>query len=62
MEKLIEVWCLNCHHNVSEWIQEDGTAKVVCPYCQATCVVKVLGRRHIRYDMYAPQGQRILYN
>ena len=28
--------------------------------CGALTVSKVMGRRHVQYDMYAPQGQELM--
>jgi len=60
--KPINVWCLNCHRNIVGWQDAKGVAKCTCPYCGTVTVTKVLGRKHMRYDVYAPSGQVLLSN
>lgn len=58
--KLIEQECPNCHQKIMVWRDEEGRAKWVCPKCKTATVSKVMSRRHIQMDIYAPQGQVLL--
>lgn len=62
MDKPIKVLCLNCHREIIGWQNAAGAVKVVCPCCGTVTVTKVMGRKHIRYDVYAPSGQEVMYN
>lgn len=55
--KPVEMECPNCHHKTVVWRDSEGRAKWVCPRCRATTVSKVMSRRHVQLDIYAPEGE-----
>lgn len=59
-EKLINVICNNCFQQIIGFRDEKGLIKYHCPKCGSVTVSRVIGRRHIQLDMYAPQGQEII--
>ncbi len=59
-EKAVRVHGLNCHNEVVGIQDETGKTKIHCPKCGAITISKVMGRRHIRVDIFAPQGQEII--
>ena len=54
------VLCHNCETKHIGYPDENGLVKMHCKKCGATTHYKVLGRRHIRLDVYAPAGQELL--
>ena len=55
--KAVRVVCNNCFQQTIGIRDETGVIKYRCSRCGALTVSKVMGRRHVQYDMYAPQGQ-----
>ena len=55
----IEIICNNCFNRMMG-IRINGITKVQCPRCGAVLVSKVMSRRHIQTDTYAPRGQQII--
>ena len=55
--KPVEKECPNCHKKIIVMQDADGVAKWVCPRCGTKTVSKLITRRHIQMDIYAPQGQ-----
>ena len=49
--------CVNCNHESVGWKGKDGLTRFKCPRCGTVTVSKVMTRRHIRLDVYAPEGQ-----
>lgn len=58
--KSVETECPNCHHKIVVWRDKDGRAKWVCPQCRTMTVSKVMSRRHVQMDIYAPEGQVLM--
>lgn len=57
--KPVEIVCNNCFNRIMG-IRVAGITKVQCPRCGAVLVSKVMSRRHIQTDTYAPRGQQII--
>ena len=55
--KPVEMECPNCQHKTIVCRDAEGRAKWVCPRCRATTVSKVMSRRHVQMDIYAPEGE-----
>ena len=49
--------CPNCGCQLTGYKNAAGMIKVECKICHSVSVRKVMGRRHNRIDVYAPQGQ-----
>ena len=58
--KAVRVVCNNCFQQTIGIRDETGVIKYRCSHCGALTVSKVMGRRHVQYDMYAPQGQELM--
>ena len=58
--KAVKVICLNCHITINALRDENGHTKSTCPRCGAMTVSKVITRRHLQYDIFAPQGQVLI--
>ena len=52
--------CPNCHQSIIAWWDENGMARYVCPRCGVKTVSKIMGKRHVRSDYFAPEGQVLL--
>jgi len=59
-EKPVKVFCNNCGNAVIGMRDETGLTKVRCPRCGTLTASRIIGRRHIRVDVYAPQGQELV--
>lgn len=55
----VEIICNNGFNRMMG-IRINGITKVQCPRCGAVLVSKVMSRRHIQTDTYAPRGQQII--
>ena len=53
------VLCNNCESKQIGYPDENGKVKIHCKKCGATTHYKIIGRRHIRLDVYAPAGQEL---
>lgn len=49
--------CVQCRKVIEGKRDSSGKTKVKCPYCGTVTVSRVVGRRHVQFDVYAPQGQ-----
>lgn len=58
--KSVEVECPNCHQKTVVWRDKDGKTKWICSRCKTMTVSKVMSRRHVQMDIYAPQGQVLM--
>ena len=58
--KPVSYVCLNCHKKVIGIRDVHGVTKVRCPHCGTVTVSRVMSRRHIVCDVYAPEGQAIM--
>lgn len=58
--KPVKVLCLNCHSMINAWRDEEGLTKSKCPRCGTVTVSKVMSRRHVQYDVFAPSGQQLI--
>ena len=58
--KAVKVVCNNCFRITTGYRDENGVVKYQCARCGATSVSKVMGRRHVQLDVYAPAGQELL--
>ena len=58
--KAIKVVCNNCFRITTGFRDENGFVKYQCTRCGATSVSKVMGRRHVQLDIYAPARQELL--
>lgn len=58
--KAIKVICNNCFQFTTGLRDETGTIKYQCSKCGTLTVSKVMGRRHIQLDVYAPYGQELI--
>ncbi|MBQ7340506.1 MAG: hypothetical protein IJW43_06615 [Clostridia bacterium] len=56
-EQPIKILCNNCLNEIIGIRDENGVTKVVCKWCGTITVSKVMSRRHVQYDIYAPKGQ-----
>lgn len=59
-EKTVKVICNNCFQQTIGLRDETGVIKYRCSKCGTVTISKVMSRRHIQFDMYAPQGQEII--
>ena len=55
----IVVKCFNCHHEQIAWLK-DKKIKMICERCGAVNVSKIMSRRHLQVDIYAPKGQELI--
>lgn len=60
--KPVRVICQNCHGPIVGWQDKEGVTRIQCPKCGAVTVSKLMSRRHVQMDIYAPAGQTILDN
>lgn len=51
------MFCSNCGNHLTGYKNAEGLIKIECGRCHSVSVRKVIGRRHNRIDVYAPQGQ-----
>lgn len=58
--KVVKVICNNCFQQTVGIRDETGIIKYRCSKCGAVTISKVMGRRHIQFDMYAPHGQELI--
>lgn len=58
--KAVKVICNNCFQQTIGLRDETGMIKYRCAKCGTVTISKVMGRRHIQFDMYAPQGQELM--
>lgn len=56
----VRVMCHNCHRETIGWQDGTGRTKVQCSICGTITVSKVMSRRHVQLDIFAPKGQEIL--
>lgn len=56
----VRLVCLNCQKIIVGYQGEDGLTKIQCPHCGTLTVSKVISRRHVQVDVFAPQGQELL--
>lgn len=61
-EGIVKVMCQNCHFEDYRMWNEAGQASLRCPSCGALTVNKIVSRRHMQIDVYAPKGQVIVFN
>jgi len=59
-EKSVRLLCNNCSNMVIGLRDKTGLTKFRCPRCGTLTVSSIVGRRHIRLDIYAPQGQEFI--
>jgi len=59
-EKLVRFSCSNCKNTVIGVCDSAGAGKVCCPKCGTKTIFRLMGRRHINFDVYAPQGQEFI--
>jgi len=59
-EKPVKVLCNNCKNTVIGIRDTNGLTKIRCPRCGTVTVFSLMGRRHVRLDIYAPQGQEFI--
>lgn len=59
-EKPVSFVCLNCHKEIIGIRDVNGLTKVRCPHCGTVTVSRVMSRRHVTYDIYAPDGQVLM--
>ena len=52
--------CLNCRSIIVGFQGEDGLTRIKCPHCGTVTVSKLISRRHVQVDVFAPQGQELL--
>lgn len=57
--KPVDIMCNNCYMRTIGF-RINGVTKVQCPRCGAVLVSKIMSRRHVQMDMYAPKGQQII--
>lgn len=58
--KVVRTVCNNCLQQAECIRDENGIIKYKCVRCGTLIVSKVLGRRHIQLDLYAPSGQELI--
>ena len=58
--KAVKGVCNNCFRITTGFRDENGFVKYQCTRCGATSVSKVMSRRHVQLDVYAPAGQELL--
>ena len=49
--------CNNCYTKLIGWQDSNGLTKVTCHVCGTVTVSKLMSRRHVQLDIYAPKGQ-----
>ena len=54
--------CHNCHYETYVLRDERGFAEIQCPCCGAKITMRMISRRHIQIDVYAPKGQVVMNN
>ena len=59
-EKPVPYVCLNYHNRIIGIRDVNGLTKVKCPHCGTVTVSRVISRRHVQMDVYAPEGQTIM--
>lgn len=58
--KSVEMECPNCHQKIIVWRDTEGKSKWVCPRCKTMTVSKVMSRRHVQMDIFAPEGEVLI--
>ena len=58
--KIVTFICVNCKSTIRGIQDSEGRTKIKCTKCGTVTVSKIMSRRHIQMDIYAPQGQRVL--
>jgi len=59
-EKPVPFVCVNCHQKTIGIRDINGLTKVKCPHCGTVTISRVMSRRHVSLDVYAPEGQTIM--
>lgn len=59
-EKPVPFVCVNCHQKTIGIRDINGLTKVKCPHCGTVTISRVMSRRHVLLDVYAPEGQTIM--
>ena len=59
--KPIRVICCNCHSETIGFQDETGMTRIQCKKCGTVTVSRVMSRRHVQLDVYAPKGQELLW-
>lgn len=54
--KVTSLHCPNCGGIVQGYTNYEGAVKLSCRICGVKMVMKRMGRRHDRVDIYAPAG------
>jgi ribosomal protein S27E len=55
----MKIVCQNCITIHEVWLNENGESKIKCQVCGSTIVVKIMSRRHIKIDIFAPERQQL---
>lgn len=55
-----KIYCCNCRTLVSGIENNEGITKMTCPKCGTVSVLKRMGRRHDRIEVYPPKGSERL--
>jgi NADH pyrophosphatase NudC (nudix superfamily) len=50
-------FCPNCGQKIHGYRENEGAIKMRCIRCSAVTVRTIMGRRHNRFDIYAPAGE-----
>lgn len=58
--KTVKIHCLNCNNDVIGIQDDKGLTKIKCPKCGSVTISRIMGRRHVRVDIYAPKGEEII--
>ena len=58
--KAIKVVCSNCFQQTTVYRDENGMIKFQCSRCGAKSISKVMSRRHVQLDIYAPSSQELI--
>ena len=54
------VVCLNCKHEHLCYADSNGEVKFKCSVCGTKTDYKIVSRRHVQVDVYAPKGQTLV--
>lgn len=58
--RVVRVICNNCKDEIDGLQDEQGVTRIQCPKCGTVTVSKVMSRRHVQLNIFAPKGQVLL--
>lgn len=58
--RAVKVICNNCKEETYGLQDEQGVTRIQCAKCGTVTVSKIMSRRHVQLNIFAPKGQVLL--